>query len=154
MKYSLFLFFLFISIPSLYCQGNDTSFFNTDSNSKAIQGYDVVSYFTEKQPVQGNKDISFVFNQTQFYFISLENRELFQKNPSKYLPKYSGWCAYAMASNQRVRINSNSYIVNGDDLFLFYQTAFVNTGSKWIKDSINLKNKADLNWKKCIESYD
>ena len=113
-----------------------------------------MSYFTEKQPVQGNKDISFVFNQTQFYFISLENRELFQKNPNKYLPKYGGWCAYAMSSNQRVRINPNSYSVNGDDLFLFYQTAFVNTRSKWIKDSINLKNKADLNWKKRIESYD
>ena len=59
-------------------------------------GYDLVIYFSKNKPVKGKSSISNQYQDLLFYFSSQENKDLFVSNPSKYLPKYGGWCAYAI----------------------------------------------------------
>ena len=50
------------------------------------------------------------------------------------------------ASGEKVEIDPDTFkIVNGK-LFLFYHSWINNTLTKWNKDEINLKTKADRNW--------
>ena len=117
----------------------------------AIQGYDPVSYFTQKKAVKGKTSIATTFEGVTYYFTSNENKEIFKKNPSGYEPQYGGWCAYAMGSNgEKVEVDPETFkIVNGK-LFLFYNAYFNNTLKSWNKDEVNLNRKADANWKKFI----
>ena len=117
----------------------------------AIQGYDPVTYFTQKKAVKGKSSIATTFEGVTYYFTSNENKEIFKKNPSGYEPQYGGWCAYAMGSNgEKVEVDPETFkIVNGK-LFLFYNAYFNNTLKSWNKDEVNLNRKADANWKKFI----
>ncbi len=125
--------------------------FNISKDNVAVQGYDVVAYFTKGKALQGNKDISIVTDGITYYFSSTQNKDLFKVNPSKYEPQYGGWCAYAMgANNEKVEIDPETFKILDGKLFLFYHTWVNNTLTKWNKDEPNLKKKADANWTKII----
>ena len=70
--------------------------FNTTNQKLMGDGYDLVIYFSKNKPVKGKSSISNQYQDLLFYFSSQENKDLFVSNPSKYLPKYGGWCAYAI----------------------------------------------------------
>jgi YHS domain-containing protein len=120
--------------------------FNQDKNI-AIQGYDVVAYFTKGKAIEGNKQYAALADGITYYFSSIANKELFIKDYKKYEPQYGGWCAYAMGANgEKVEIDPETFkIVNGK-LYLFYHSFINNTLPKWNEDEINLKTKADKNW--------
>jgi len=120
--------------------------FNLD-DGLAIKGYDPVAYFITNKAVKGSKDFAVYSQGATYYFSSAANKELFKANPSKYLPEYGGWCAYAMgAKGEKVSIDPETFkIVNGK-LYLFYNRFFTNTLKDWNKDEANLKKNADANW--------
>ena len=88
MKHLLVVFFIGIS-TTLFSQQVD---YNTKKGYVA-EGYDVVSYFTNKKPVEGNKKNQTTFDGAKFKFFSAKNLELFKANPTKYIPQYGGYCA-------------------------------------------------------------
>lgn len=86
--------------------------FNTDSENLVANGYDVVSYFTDSKPVKGKQTISTDFQGLLLYFSSHENKRKFLDDPEKYLPKYGGWCAYAIGNaGKKVDVDPFSYII-------------------------------------------
>lgn len=120
-------------------------------NKVAIQGYDPVAYFTQKKAVKGKSAIAASFEGVTYYFSTTANKEAFAKNPAAYEPQYGGWCAYAMgASGEKVEINPETFKIVDGKLNLYYNAFFNNTLKSWNKDEVNLKKKADLNWKKII----
>jgi YHS domain-containing protein len=65
-----------------------------DGNDRVLlKGADVVSYFTQNKDVMGNPAIKSTYENVTFYFSSAENKALFDKEPTKYLPQYGGYCA-------------------------------------------------------------
>ena len=65
-----------------------------DGNDRVLlKGADVVSYFTQNKDAQGNPSIKSSYENVTFYFSSTENKALFDKEPTKYLPQYGGYCA-------------------------------------------------------------
>lgn len=116
----------------------------------AVQGYDVVAYFSGK-PVKGNASLAAVYQGVRYHFANEANKETFKKNAAKYEPQYGGWCAYAMGANgEKVEIDPETFkIVNGK-LYLFYNKRFNNTLKTWNKDEQSLKAKADANWSKLL----
>ena len=116
-----------------------------------IQGYDPVAYFTDKKAIKGEEDITETFQGVTYFFKNEENKALFQQRPEKFLPQYGGWCAYAMAEGEKVRIDPETFKVVDGKLYLFYNFYFNNTLTSWNKDETNLKKKADLNWKKLTQ---
>lgn len=117
-------------------------------NKIAIQGYDPVSYFKGK-PLKGKKEIATTYEGILYNFSSVANRDAFLKKPTSYEPQFGGWCAYAMGSSgDKVEINPETYKILDGKLYLFYNAYFNNTLKSWNKDELNLKTKAEKNWKK------
>ncbi len=122
--------------------------FNLEGNL-AIEGYDPVAYFRSGKATKGKKDLAVNHHGVVYYFSSVENKEEFKSNPSRFEPEYGGWCAYAMGEKgEKVNIDPETFkIVNGK-LYLFYNKFFNNTLKSWNKDESRLKQSADINWKK------
>lgn len=120
-------------------------------NKTAIQGYDPVAYFTQKKAVKGKPALAATYEGVTYNFSSQSNKDLFLKNPAGYEPQYGGWCAYAMGANgEKVEINPETFKIVDGKLNLYYNAFFNNTLKSWNKDEVNLKKKADANWKKII----
>jgi YHS domain-containing protein len=118
-------------------------------NKVGIQGYDPVGYFNQGKAIKGKKEISTSYQGVTYNFSSVENKNIFLKNPSKYEPQYGGWCAYAMGSaGKKVEINPETFKISDGKLYLFYNAYFNNTLKSWNPDEAELKVKADNNWKK------
>jgi YHS domain-containing protein len=153
MKKSLFLSLLALSIFTLNSYSQDLNtvrkkHFNLDGEL-ALEGYDPVAYFKLNKAVKGKKELAVFHQGVVYHFSSTENKEEFKKNASRYEPEYGGWCAYAMgAKGEKVSIDPETFKILHGKLYLFYNRAFTNTLKSWNKDEMNLKNKADISWKK------
>lgn len=111
------------------------------------EGYDVVSYF-QGGPLEGDSKYSLTYDGVQFKFANEENMKAFKMEPTRYVPQYGGWCAYAVAeNNSKVGINPESYEIRDGKLYLFYNAFFTNTLESWLEAGPEeLRDKADENW--------
>ena len=123
--------------------------FNTDGI--AIGGYDPVAYFEQGEAKKGVESESVDYSGLKYFFSSTKNRRLFEENPEKYLPKYGGWCAYAVAENSiKMEPDPTEWQIQNGELQLFTSSWLTRlTGSlkdDWNEDPENYKIKADKNW--------
>ena len=149
MKKFILLIALFTTVLSINAQteSNRKKNFNVDSKGLALQGYDVISYFTNPEPKKGKQDLSYTYKGIMYLFESATTLNTFKLNPEKWEPAYGGWCAYAMGnSGEKVEVNPSTFKLIDNKLYLFYNAYFTNTLPKWNKDEKNLKVKADKNW--------
>ena len=140
---------LFLSISLfLSCFGNNQNIEFNAKNNILIDGYDPVSYFTQ-YPKKGLDQFTLIHSGVAVKFSSQSNLDLFKKKPDKYLPKYGGWCAYAMAKDgEKVTINPKTYQIHEGKLYLFYNSWGTNTLKLWKKEGPKLlKEQADHHWK-------
>jgi len=141
MKNIVFLTFLIVS--SSFSQTIDYNI----KNGFMAKGYDVVAYFNN-QAIEGAKQFTTTYNGVNYKFTSQENLEKFIKNPTKYIPQYGGYCAYAIAlKNDKVSINPESFEIKDGKLYLFYNAWGTNTLDLWKQENEKeLIEKADKNW--------
>lgn len=100
----------------------------------ALQGYDAVAYFSERETkgaMKGSEEYSAQHNNATYYFINSENRDRFMQHPESFLPEYGGWCAYAMLEGDIVNIDPESFKIVEGKLFLFYDGFWGDTLKKW-----------------------
>ena len=143
---TLLLFLLFTTHSTNAQQNNRTKHFNTEANL-AIQGYDPVAYFTENKAIKGKKEFAVNADGIVYRFSSLNNKNLFLKNPTAYEPQYGGWCAYAMGSyGEKVSVDPETFKILDGKLYLFYHSWTNNTLTKWNKEESKLKASADKTW--------
>lgn len=143
MKKIIFTSILLLSSIVLFGQ-------NIDYNLKKgylANRYDVVSYFSNA-PQKGNDKFEHTYKNIKLLFASQSNLETFKANPEKYLPKYGGWCAYAIGKNgKKVSINPNTYEIRDGGLYLFYNAWGTNTLDLWNEENPTaLQTQADANW--------
>ena len=150
-KYLLILFVALISIATFGQTAAKIAVEFKLDKKVAIQGYDPVAYFTKKKAVKGKTTIATTYEGVTYNFSSQANKDVFLKNPSGYEPQYGGWCAYAMGANgEKVEVNPETFKIVDGKLNLYYNAFFNNTLKSWNKDEVNLKKKADANWKKLL----
>nr|WP_298930151.1 YHS domain-containing (seleno)protein [uncultured Allomuricauda sp.] len=141
-----------IVIALLFIMSTVTIAQSIDYNTKkgyAANGYDVVAYFDGKA-VEGKKELATGHDGVKYKFSSQENLDSFKSNPTKFIPQYGGYCAYAVAiSGKKVSINPETFEIRDGKLYLFYNSGKTNTLNLWTKESPEtLQTKADENWKK------
>lgn len=125
-----------------------TTQFNLDKEGVLLEGYDIVSYFIGSV-AKGKSSIEMEYQGALYWFSSVENKEIFAKNPEKFVPAYGGWCAYAMGdSGEKVKIDPNTYKIIEGTLYLFYNFYFNNTLIEWNMDEKRLLEQANINWAK------
>ena len=138
---------IIVSFISSLIYSQNATICNINSNNVAIEGYDLVSYFTNKAK-KGKSKYTYIHKGINYYFSSTENMNTFKATPSKYLPQYGGWCAYAMGKKgKKVNMDPKNFEIRDDKLYLFYKSFFVNTYENWLKENPELlKEKANKNW--------
>ena len=58
-----------------------------------LRGADVTAYFTQGRYVQGDTQFRSTYEGVDFRFASAQSKDLFDKQPTKYLPEFGGYCA-------------------------------------------------------------
>lgn len=140
----LFLLFAVVMFTNVYAQQKE--YFS--KNGIALNGYDVVAYFTESKPVKGEKTFSVNWKESTWFFSSSKHAALFKADPEKYAPQYGGYCAYGCSRGYKVKSQPEAWrIVNGK-LYLNYD---LSVREIWEKDIANYIQKADAIWPSIIE---
>jgi len=109
----------------------------------AINGYDVVSYFTDGKPVIGKKENSFVWKDENWYFSSQENLKSFKSNPEKFAPQFGGYCAYGMSRGYKAKTEPDAWTIIDGKLYLNYN---LDVKKIWGEKRSEFIDKATQNW--------
>ncbi|MEO0582572.1 MAG: YHS domain-containing (seleno)protein [Bacteroidota bacterium] len=112
----------------------------------AIDGYDVVAYFTEHKAQKGIDQYQISYGGVRWLFTSQVHADSFAASPQAYLPEYGGYCAYGMAFNGRYEISGEVWEIVGGKLYLFHPAEYV--FRRWSKNRENLQKRADKFWEK------
>jgi YHS domain-containing protein len=135
------LFGLVASAANIFA--GEKPFISTNSDGVAIKGYDAVAYFTLGEPKKGKAEFRATWKDATWYFASMENAELFKKEPEKYAPQYGAYCAWAVGNNYTYSADPLAWkIVEGK----LYLNANKKVQAQWLKEIPELINKADDNW--------
>jgi len=86
----------------------------------ALDGFDPVSYFTDRQPSPGKPDYEYDWHGVPWYFASGANRDVFIRSPETYAPQFGGHSTTAMAQGYLSDGNPQIYVVAAERLYLFY----------------------------------
>lgn len=140
---------LIVFVFLIACNGIAQSIDYNIKKGYVAAGYDVVAYFNN-EAIMGNKEYTLEYDNVKFKFSSDENLNKFKENPVAYIPKYGGYCAYAVAiASKKVKINPKTFEIRDGELFLFYNSGKNNTLKLWQnKSPQTLKIKADENWER------
>jgi YHS domain-containing protein len=120
--------------------------FNNDKGA-ALQGYDVVAYFTQNAAVKGNQAFTHAWNGLQWRFASSQNRDAFAKEPERYVPAFGGYCAYGVSRGYAVDIDPEAFAVVDGSLYLNYSKSVQRT---WNQDRSGYIEKARLQWPRVL----
>ena len=90
------------------------------NNNVAVNGYDVVGYFTEGTHLQGQPEFSADSMGATWQFASAENRDLFIATPEAYAPQYGGHCAYAASKGALASSVPEAWTIFEGKLYLNY----------------------------------
>lgn len=109
----------------------------------AVHGFDVVAYFKDGKPVQGDAKFALVHNDATYRFASNANLNAFKANPAKYEPAYGGYCAYGVSVGAKFDGDPRYWkIVNGK----LYLNLDAGIQKAWLQDVPGAIKKADRNW--------
>ncbi|GAB5519019.1 MAG: hypothetical protein RhofKO_12700 [Rhodothermales bacterium] len=125
--------------------------YNTTEDNVAIEGYDVVSYFTQYEAQQGSSAHAHAHDGVMYHFASAENKALFAASPEQFLPQYGGFCAFGLGKVQKkFPVDPEVFKIVDDELFLFFNGPIrgnvVNSIVPWNADEASLKAAADVAW--------
>ena len=114
-------------------------------STPAAQGYDVVTYHTDKRPLRGNGNFVASHDGATYQFSSKENMETFQASPAKYVPAFNGYCAFGVSVGKKFIGDPEVYrVVDG--------TTYLNLDSgiqkEWLKDVPGRIKTANKKWGK------
>jgi YHS domain-containing protein len=124
---------------------------DAEGTALMLKGFDVVNYFSAGKHAMGDKQFRSVYKGVTFQFASSENKALFEKEPTKYLPQYGGYCANGIVygipwggdGDTWRMIDGKLYIFGGAgsrDAFLLDQSKNIELADKYWKDEVNGNN--------------
>ena len=121
---------------------------NANADGVFLDGYDVVAYFTTNEAQQGSTAYQAKYDGVMFHFSSIDNLRAFQAEPDRYLPKYGGFCAFAMANGKAgVTANPKTFKLYNGELLMFYDDLYegkrFNTSVPWNTDETAHYAKAE-----------
>jgi YHS domain-containing protein len=101
-----------------------------------IDGYSPVSYFTEGKPQRGDPAFSATHDGITYHFTDAQQVDLFEQDPTRYLPAHGGWCTLMMGgSGRRTPGHPESFVIVDDRLMLF-----------WSGDTEQTRGMGLMNW--------
>ena len=118
---------------------------NAKPGDVAVQGYDVVAYFTVGEPTRGDEQYTYRWQDVRWLFSTQGHRDAFVAEPARYAPRYGGYCAGGVVLGNRAPIDPEAFVIIDDKLYLNYDTA---TARKFEATSDKSIARADANWER------
>ncbi len=116
---------------------------NVDQDGLALEGYDPVAYFTDGKAVKGGPALARSYQGATYHFTTTEHKNLFEKDPAKYVPQFGGFCGYAASINKVSPVDPEIWqIVDGRLVLQHTPKAF----DLFNKDLPGNYAKAERNW--------
>lgn len=109
----------------------------------AVDGSDVVAYFTEGRPVAGKPDITLDWRGASWRFASAANRDTFIASPERYAPQYGGYCAYAMSEGYIAPTVPEAWRIVDGKLYLNFSVRVLRI---WERDIPGRIARGNANW--------
>lgn len=114
---------------------------NLDERGRALKGYDPVAYFSEGEPVEGQDEFSFDWDNATWYFANAENRDKFAANPEKFAPANGGYCTFGVVLGKKFDGDPNVWSLHENKLYVFLNEE---VKTKFLQDTVgNLKKVTD-----------
>lgn len=113
--------------------------------SSAVRGYDVVAYFTQGRPVEGERKYTHKWMNTEWRFSSAKHRDMFAANPEKFAPQYGGWCAWAVSQGYTAPVDPQAWRIVDGKLYLNYSKS---VQAQWNQNIPGHIANGDRNWPK------
>ncbi len=101
-----------------------------------LKGADVTAYFTQGKYLQGSAQFRSTYEGVDFRFASAEAKALFDKEPTKYLPQFGGYCANGLVYGIPWGGDADSWKMIDGKLYIF--------GGQGSKDAFLLDEKQNL----------
>jgi YHS domain-containing protein len=101
-----------------------------------LKGHDVVAYFTQNKHALGSPQFKSVYEGVTFRFASAEHKALFDKEPTKYLPQYGGYCANGIVYGIPWGGDADAWRMVDGKLYIF--------GGKGSQQGFELDTKANI----------
>lgn len=127
----------FATTPSIYAE-----------DGVAVDGTDVVAYFTQSRPVPGDPAFSYDWNGATWRFSTVANRDAFIADPMRYAPQYGGYCAYAVSEGYTASTTPEAWKIVDDKLYLNYSRRIQR---RWERDIPSRISTADTNWPNVLD---
>ena len=90
-----------------------------DDKHLMLFGHDVVAYFTQSTHRKGDPAIKSMIDGVTFRFATAEHKALFDKEPSKYIPQYNGYCANGIVYGIPWGGDADSWRIINGKLYIF-----------------------------------
>jgi len=87
-------------------------------DSIAAHQFDLVSYFSGTAQ-QGEKQFTADYEGVTYYFGSIENKQTFNAEPSRYIPQFGGYCAFATSKGFTADTDPQAWTIVADKLYFF-----------------------------------
>ena len=85
----------------------------------ALNHYCPVAYVAMGKAVKGNSKYTSSYQGKKYYLLNADAKKMFDADPEKYLPKYDGYCATAVAMGKKMETNPELYSVHEGATYLF-----------------------------------
>jgi YHS domain-containing protein len=90
-----------------------------DVSPVMLKGHDVVSYFTDNKHALGSAQFASQYEGVTFRFASAAHKALFDKEPTKYIPQFGGYCANGVAYGIPWGGDADTWMIREGKLYIF-----------------------------------
>ena len=116
----------------------------------AVGGYDLLTYHDTEGPRPGSQEFGVELAEFRYLLANEANKKLFEQNPDRYLPRYSGWCAISLALGRLTCPDYGNFQIEDGELLLFETTGFTNGRVLWNTDAPGFRIRADNNFEQVL----
>jgi len=99
--------------------------------------------------VKGNAAFQADYEGATYWFASAEDKSLFEHEPTHYVPRYDGFCAFGASQGHKADIDPTAFNIIDDRLYLNYSH---DVEARWKADIPGYIAKADKNWPEVSKS--
>jgi len=117
---------------------------NARPGGVAVKGYDVVAYFTMREPTRGTADFEHVWQGVRWQFVNREHLAAFADEPTRYAPRFGGFCAGGVALGNLSPIDPEAFVIVDGKLYLNFDQQTADDLSANAEETIA---RAEDNWK-------
>jgi hypothetical protein len=107
-----------------------------DDKRVLLKGADLVAYFVDNKYQQGTPQFSSRYEDISFRFATAEHKALFDREPTRYLPEFGGYCANGITYGIPWGGDADTWKMIGGKLYIF--------GGQASKDAFELEQKRNL----------